>query len=99
MFKCNYKTLRLCFNVFHDVKANDLYVFSKLKTGAYRVDVQAGDRVTGANRTFFITPYCFEAKTYEEFLNRYLEIVPGEDFGLSRKNLLPDKELKRFLGY
>ena len=64
------------------------YVFSKLKTGAYRVDVQAGDRVTGANRTFFITPYCFEAKTYEEFLNRYLEIVPGEDFGLSRKNLL-----------
>ena len=75
------------------------YVFSKLKTGDYKVDVQAGDRVTGGSREFFITPYCFEAKTYEEFLERYLEIVPGKSFGLSRKNLLPDKNLKRFLGY
>lgn len=75
------------------------YVFYKLKSGDYKVDVQAGDRVTGGSRTFFITPYCFEAKTYDEFLKRYLEIVPGESFGLSRKNLLPNKELKKFLGY
>ena len=75
------------------------YVFYKLKSGDYKVFVQAGDRVTGGSRTFFITPYCFEAKTYDEFLKRYLEIVPGESFGLSRKNLLPNKELKKFLGY
>ena len=75
------------------------YVFYKLKSGDYKVSVTAGDRVTGGSRDFFITPYCFEAKTYEEFLNRYLEIVPDYSFGLGRKELLPDKDLKKFLGY
>ena len=55
--------------------------------------------MTGGSRDFFITPYCFEAKTYEEFLNRYLEIVPDYSFGLGKKELLPDNDLKRFLGY
>ena len=75
------------------------YVFYKLKSGDYKVSVTAGDRVTGGSRDFFITPYCFEAKTYEEFLDRYLEIVPDYSFGLGKKELLPDKELKKFLGY
>jgi len=75
------------------------YVFYKMKSGDYKVSVTAGDRVTGGNRDFFITPYCFEAKTYEEFLNRYLEIVPDYSFGLGKKELLPDKNLQRFLGY
>ena len=40
MFKCNYKTLRLCFNAFHDVKANDMpeygnYVLLELKDGRH----------------------------------------------------------------
>ncbi len=74
------------------------YEFSKLKTGDYRVDVQAGDRVTGGNRTFFITPHCFEAKTYEEFLDRYLKIVPPS-FGMDKEDLLPNEDLKAFLGY
>ena len=75
------------------------YVFSKLQTGDYKVNVTAGDRTTGGSREFFITPYCFEAKTYGEFLDRYLEIVPERSFGLGKKELLPDKELKKFLGY
>ena len=75
------------------------YVFAKLKTGDYKVTVQAGDRVTGGTREFFITPYCFEANTYEEFLDRYLEIVPACSFGLSKEDLLSDKKLKEFLGY
>lgn len=75
------------------------YDFMKMKTGDYKVIVQAGDRVTGGTREFFITPYCFEAKTYEEFLDRYLEIVPGGSFGLGKKELLPNKDLKKFLGY
>ncbi len=75
------------------------YVFYKLKSGDYKVSVTAGDRTTGGSREFFITPYCFEAKTYEEFLNRYLEIVPGYSFGLGKKELLPNKDLKKFLGY
>ena len=75
------------------------YVFYKLESGDYKVSVTAGDRTTGGSRDFFITPDCFEAKTYEEFLNRYLEIVPDYSFGLGKKDLLPDKDLKEFLGY
>ncbi len=75
------------------------YVFYKLRSGDYKVSVTAGDRTTGGSRDFFITPDCFEAKTYEEFLDRYLEIVPESSFGLGKKDLLPDKELQKFLGY
>ena len=75
------------------------YVFYKLQSGDYKVSVTAGNRSTGGSRDFFITPYCFEAKTYEEFLDRYLEIVPEHSFGLGKKVLLPDKKLQKFLGY
>ncbi|MBR0159152.1 MAG: hypothetical protein IJM24_08735 [Clostridia bacterium] len=75
------------------------YVFYKLKSGDYKVSVTAGDRTTGGSRDFFITPYCFEAKTYEEFLERYLEIVPDYSFGLGKEELLPNNDLKKFLGY
>lgn len=75
------------------------YTFLRLRTGDYKVEVQAGDRVTGGSREFFITPYCFEAKTYSEFLDRYLEIVPGSSFGLDKEVLLRDDKLKKFLGY
>ena len=75
------------------------YRFDKMQSGDYKVEVQAGDRVTGGNRTFFITPDCFEAKTYEEFLDRYLEIVPGQAFGLHKKDLISNRDLKKFLGY
>jgi hypothetical protein len=75
------------------------YVFYKLSSGDYKVFVQAGDRTTGGSREFFITPHCFEAGSYEEFLDRYLEIVPGSSFGMEKKDLLPNKQLKEFLGY
>ena len=75
------------------------YTFYRLKTGDCKVSVTAGDRVTGGSRDFFITPSCFEAKTYEEFLKRYLEIVPGYSFGLGFEDLCKDKDLKKFLGY
>ena len=35
----------------------------------------------------------------EEFLDRYLKIAPEYSFGLGKKELLPDKDLKKFLGY
>ena len=75
------------------------YVFYRLRSGDYKVSVTAGDRVAGGSREFFITPGCFEAGTYEEFLDRYLEIVPARSFGLGKKELLPDNKLKKFLGY
>ena len=37
--------------------------------------------------------------TYEEFLDRYLKIVPGASFGIYKEDLLPDSKLKKFLGY
>lgn len=77
----------------------EIYRFSKLKTGDYMVTVQAGDRVTGGTRRFFITPDCFKTKSYEKFLDRYLKIVPGESFGLSKKELLSNEDLKKFLGF
>ncbi|MBR3538944.1 MAG: hypothetical protein IKN79_07720, partial [Eubacterium sp.] len=75
------------------------YVFYKMKSGDYKVSVTAGNRTTGGSRDFFITPICFEAKDYETFLDRYLEIVPEYSFGLGKKELLPDEGLKKFLGY
>ena len=36
---------------------------------------------------------------YEELLDRYLKIVPAHSFGLGEKELLPNEELKKFLGY
>ena len=75
------------------------YDFARRKTGDYTVTVQAGDRVTGGTREFFIPPDCFKTKSYEEFLDRYLEIVPGGAFGLYKKDLLSDTGLKEFLGY
>ena len=75
------------------------YTVCKLKSGDYRVDVQAGNRTTGGNRTFFITPDCFKADTYEEFLDRYQEVVPGCSFGITKEDMLSNEELKRFFGY
>ena len=75
------------------------YIFYKLKSGDYKVNVQAGNRSAGGNREFFISPDCFKAATYEEFLDRYLEIVPGASFGLGKKDLVSDNKLKQFLGY
>ena len=88
---------------FGSVDANgwclEKYIVYKLKSGDYKVFVQAGDRTAGGSREFFITPDCFEAKTYDEFLDRYLEIVPGSSFGLNKQDLAPDMELKKFFGY
>ena len=75
------------------------YIFYRLQTGDCKVSVQAGDRVTGGTRVFFIPPDCFEADSYDAFLDRYLTIVPGEAFGLGKEELLADKQLQHFLGY
>ena len=48
----------------------DTFLMYCRHTGDYKALVQAGNRTTGGTREFFITPYCFEAGTYEEFLDR-----------------------------
>ncbi len=88
---------------FGGVKLNgwnlERYEVYKLKSGDYKVNVQAGDRVTGGNREFFITPDCFKADTYEEFVDLYQKIIPGNSFGITKKDMLGNKDLKKFFGY
>jgi len=73
------------------------YEFRKHELGGYSVFCQAGDRVTGGSRTFFIPPDYFKG-SYEEFLDKYIELVPPS-FGFTKEELLNIKELKKFIGY
>lgn len=75
------------------------YIFYKLRTGDYKVFVQAGDRASGASREFYIPPEFFKEKTYDGFLDRYIELVPGDSFGLFKEDLIKDEGLREFLGY
>jgi len=73
------------------------YEFRLHELGGYSVFTQAGDRVTGGSRTFFIPPSYFEG-SYEDFLNKYIQLVPPS-FGFTKEELSKIKELKKFLGY
>ena len=75
----------------------EAYEFRKHELGGYSVFCQAGDRVTGGSRTFFIPPSYFEGD-YDEFLDQYIELVPPA-FGFTREELANIPELKKFLGY
>ena len=74
------------------------YEIRSHELGGYSAFVQAGDRTTGGSRTFFIPPKYFEEETYDKFLDKYLELVPGY-FGMGKSDLINNKELKKFLGY
>lgn len=74
------------------------YEFNKHESGDYSAFVQAGDRTTGSSRDFFIPPHFFNG-TYEEFLDKYQTLVPGNQFGLFKEDLIKDEGLKKFLGY
>lgn len=74
------------------------YEFRYHKLGGYSAFVQAGDRVTGGSRVFFIPPKWMDG-TFEEFLDKYLELVPGYAFGLFREDLEHVNGLRAFLGF
>lgn len=74
------------------------YEFNKHFYGGYSAFVQAGDRTTGGSRTFFIPNDYFDG-TYYEFLDKYLELVPTNHFGMSREEFEDNKELAKFLGF
>ncbi len=73
------------------------YEFRIHELGGYSVFTQAGDRVTGGSRTFFIPPSFFEGD-YDAFLDKYIKLVPPS-FGFTREELAEIPELKKFLGY
>lgn len=74
------------------------YEFNRHKTGDYSAFVQAGDRTTGGSRDFFIPPD-YLTGTFEEFLDKYSDLVPGRHFGLYKEDLEKDEGLKKFLGF
>ena len=73
------------------------YEFRSHVLGGYSVFCQAGDRVTGGSRTFFIPNDYFKGD-YNEFLDKYIKLVPPS-FGFTKDELLNIPELKTFLGY
>ena len=73
------------------------YEFRTHRLGGYSSMIQAGNRYTGGNREFFIPPSFFEG-SFDEFLEKYNEMVPGA-FGLDGSYLAKIPELKAFLGF
>ena len=73
------------------------YEIRSHKLGGYSVFCQAGDRVAGGSRTFFIPPSFF-VKDYDEFLDKYIELIPPS-FGFNKEELKNAKGLKEFFGY
>ncbi len=73
------------------------YEFRSHILGGYSSMIQAGNRSTGGSREFFIPPSFLEG-TYEEFLAKYNDMVPGV-FVLEKEWLENAQELKAFLGF
>ena len=74
------------------------YQFRKHRLGGYSSCVTAGNRSAGASRTFFIPEDYFKG-TYEEFLDKYCELVPKGSFYLGKEHFIDNEELKKFLGF
>ena len=70
----------------------EIYRIQKHVLGGYSAFVQAGNRSAGGSRTFFILPW-------EEFLDKYLELVPPGPFYVSREDLENAPGVKEFLGF
>ncbi len=74
------------------------YEFNKHFYGGYSAFVQAGDRVTGGSRTFFIPQDYFDG-SFDEFLDKYVKLVSPGAFGMSKEDLKNAEGLKKFLGF
>ncbi len=74
------------------------YEFNSHELGGYSVFVQAGDRTTGASRTFYI-PQDYFKSTFDEFLDKYVKLVYPGSFGMDKEDLKNTKGLKEFLGF
>ena len=72
------------------------YQFRSHNLGGFSTMVQAGNRCTGGNRVFFIPPSLLEG-SYEDFLDKYNEMVPG-CFGVDKEYLKTLDGLREFLG-
>ena len=76
----------------------EIYQFRTHELGGYSSYIQAGDRYTGGSREFFIPNSYFDG-TYDEFLDKYCELAPGNFFGLYKEDLEKVVGLIVFLGF
>ena len=76
----------------------EIYRIQKHELGGYSAYVQAGNRSAGGSRTFFI-PASYFKLSWEEFLDKYLELVPPGPFYVDRNDLENAEGLKEFLGF
>ena len=76
----------------------ETYRLQKHELGGYSAFIQAGNRSAGGSKTFFIPPAYFKLP-WEEFLEKYLELVSPDPFYVGRADLENAKGLKEFLGY
>ncbi len=76
----------------------EIYRIQKHELGGYSAYVQAGNRSAGGSRTFFI-PASYLKLPWEEFLDKYLELVSPGPFYVGRTDLENAPDLKEFLGY
>ena len=73
------------------------YEFRKHELDGISSMIQAGNRSTGGNRHFYLPDSFFEG-TYDEFIEKYNNLVPG-CFSLEKEWLDKNKGLKKFLGF
>ena len=76
----------------------EIYRIQKHELGGYSAHVQAGNRSAGGSRTFFI-PVSYLRLPWEEFLDKYLELVSPGSFYVGREDLENCSGLKDFLGF
>jgi hypothetical protein len=76
----------------------EIYRIQKHELGGYSAHVQAGNRSAGGSRTFFI-PASYLKLPWEEFLDKYLELVSPGPFYVGRNDLENCPGLKEFLGF
>ena len=76
----------------------EIYRIQKHELGGYSVFVQAGNRSAGGSRTFFI-PASYLKLPWDEFIDKYLELVNPGSFYVDRNDLENAEGLKDFLGF
>ena len=76
----------------------ECYRIQKHQFGGYSAYITAGNRSAGGSRTIFI-PASYFKLTWDEFLDKYLELVSPGSFYVSRADLERDPRIKEFLGF
>ena len=74
------------------------YQIRKHQLGGYSAHITAGNRSAGGSRTIFI-PASYFKLPWEEFLDKYLDIVSPGSFYVGRTDLERDPRIKEFLGF